>query len=109
MGGDVGPFATGIGGGGGGGGGMLHGGAGRSGIGGGGGSGSGVKDDRGGEDICTACGLVVGVSTGGGGGGGRVSLPELILLPLVGVLVVDDTVGVLKQTFTSMKLKPIIS
>jgi hypothetical protein len=37
------------------------------------------------------------VSTGGGGGGGRVSLPALILRPRVGVLVVDDTVGVLKE------------
>lgn len=37
------------------------------------------------------------VSTGGGGGGGRVSLPALILRPRVGVLVTDDTVGVLKE------------
>jgi acetamidase/formamidase len=37
------------------------------------------------------------VSTGGGGGGGRVSLPALLLRPRVGVLVVDDTVGVLKE------------
>lgn len=35
------------------------------------------------------------VSTGGGGGGGRVSLPALMLRPRVGVLVADDTVGVL--------------
>jgi hypothetical protein len=35
------------------------------------------------------------VSTGGGGGGGRVSLPALMLRPRVGVLVVDETVGVL--------------
>ena len=37
------------------------------------------------------------VSTGGGGGGGRVSLPALMLRPRVGVLVADDTVGVLKK------------
>lgn len=97
---EVGPLAIGIGGGGGGGGGiLLHGGGGKSGIGGGGGSGSGVRDVRGEEDICTVSGLVVGVSTGGGGGGGKVSLPVLILLPLVGVFVVDEIVGVLKQYY----------
>lgn len=99
----VGPLDIGIGGGGGGGGGiLLHGGGGKSGIGGGGGSGSGVRDVRGDEDICTVSGLVVGVSTGGGGGGGKVSLPVLILLPLVGVLVVDEIVGVLKK-YNSLK------
>lgn len=98
----VGPLAIGRGGGGGGGGGMLHGGdtgLGRSGIGGGGGKGSGVSEERGG--VCWDVGGedAPGVSTGGGGGGGKLSLPVLILLPLVGVLFADDTVGVLKQMY----------
>lgn len=97
----IGPFTRGGGGGGGGGGGiLLNGEEGRegSGIGGGGGRGSGVTELRGGVDW-EAGGDVKGggVSTGGGGGGGRVSLPALILLPRVGVFVVEDTVGVLKE------------
>lgn len=35
------------------------------------------------------------MSLGGGGGGGNCSLPALMLLPLVGVLLVEETVGVL--------------
>lgn len=108
------------GGGGGGGGGMLQGGdSGRgtgSGVGGGGGKSCGAGS---GSSIpivivCVGNGLldllplwlikctgivpfIAGgdiVSPGGGGGGGNVSLPVLIDLPLVGVLLADDTVGV---------------
>lgn len=39
------------------------------------------------------------VSFGGGGGGGSCSLPALMLLPLVGVLLAEETVGVLNQKF----------
>jgi hypothetical protein len=43
------------------------------------------------------------VSTGGGGGGGRVSLPALMLRPRVGVLVAEDTVGVLKKIVSNVQ------